>query len=270
MLIIDGKIVAQKIIEDLKKLPTPDKTLAAVLVGSAGSPQVAQSKSFLRQKEKFANELGIKFQLLQFPQDISESELIEQINKLNKSEKIGGIILQLPLPKNLNRDKIIAAIDPKRDIDALTSESLKYVLPLPVEVVNDILKNVDYDLKSKVVAVVGRGILVGKPVADYFKDKCKELFILHSKSDLSEIKKADLIITGVGKAGIIKPEMLKQEAAVIDFGYDIRDGKLSGDLDISPSAISNSPLAFFTPTPGGTGPILVAEIFRNFYKLTTL
>ncbi|MDO8430276.1 MAG: bifunctional 5,10-methylenetetrahydrofolate dehydrogenase/5,10-methenyltetrahydrofolate cyclohydrolase [bacterium] len=263
-MIIKGKEIAQKIIEGLKKENRPDKILAAVLVGSTSSPQVAQSKSFLRQKELMAKELGIVFELFQFGEDILENDLIAEIKKISADPEIGGIIIQLPLPKHYEQDKILAAVDPKKDVDALTPESRKLVNPLPVEVVWDVLGIMNYELGDKAIAVIGRGFLVGKPIAEYFKDKCKKLEVFHSKSDLSNLKEFDLVISGVGKAGLIKPKMLKTGAIAIDFGYDFQDGKIKGDFDLNGAEERNIQ---FTPTPGGTGPILVAEIFKNFYKL---
>ncbi|MBI3046124.1 MAG: bifunctional 5,10-methylenetetrahydrofolate dehydrogenase/5,10-methenyltetrahydrofolate cyclohydrolase [Candidatus Harrisonbacteria bacterium] len=278
-MVIDGKKLASDIISDLKKLSKPNKILAAILVGSTGSPQAAQSKSFLRQKELMAKELGIVFELFQFGDEILEEDLISEIKKIGADPEIGGLIVQLPLPPHFNRDTVLAAINPKQDIDALTPESQKFVSPLPVEVVKDILQTRDYELKTKVIAVVGRGFLVGKPMADWLRGKCKELIIFHSKSDLSKIREADLVITAVGKGGLIKPEMLKPGAGVIDFGYSLCDEtcnmkhetdtkKIHGDLDVSSFKLHD--LSFYTPTPGGTGPILVAEIFKNFYKLNSL
>lgn len=261
MFIVNGKEIAAKIIAELKTEKRPDKILAAVFVGER-----PDSKSFLRQKELLAEELGVPFELFQFGDDVLEENLIFEIGKIGKDGEIGGLIVQLPLPAHYNRDRILSAINPRQDVDALTRESKELVNPLPVEVVREVLGIMNYELGDKVVAVVGKGFLVGQPIIEWLNGKCKELMIFDSKSDLSKIKEADLIITGVGKAGLIKPEMLKSGAAVIDFGYGIKDGKIAGDLDAS-SLSSLSSLSFYTPTPGGTGPILVAEIFKNFYKL---
>lgn len=259
---IDGRKIANKIIEDLKRADRPDKILAAVLVGDN-----AQSESFLKQKERMADLLDTPFHLYQFDQSIIEEDLIGEIKKIGSDNEVGGIIIQLPLPPHYNRDAVLAAVDPRKDIDALTPESREFVLPLPVEVVKDILKSVNYELKDKIVAVVGKGFLVGKPLIEYFRDKCEELLVFDSKSDLARLKKADLVITGVGKAGLIKPDMLKEGAGVIDFGYDITDGKILGDFDASNANSQMPNVSWYTPTPGGTGPVLVAEIFKNFYKL---
>jgi len=268
-IVIDGKKIASDIISDLKELSKPNKILAAILVGSTGSPQAAQSKSFLRQKELMAKELGIVFELFQFGDEILEEDLISEIKKIGDDQEIGGIIVQLPLPPHFNRDRILAAVNPKKDVDALTSESQKYIDPLPVEVVKDILQTRDYELKTKVVAVVGKGFLVGKPIINWLNGKCQEAIVFDSKSDLSKIREVDLVITAVGKGGLIKPEMLKAGAGVIDFGYNGANGKIKGDFDslnVKPHTLTPS---WYTPTPGGTGPILVAEIFKNFYQLNS-
>lgn len=286
-MMIDGKKLAQEIILGFKKLPKPEKILAAVLIGSAGSPKMAQSLSFLRKKEKIAGELGIVYRLYQFDNSILEEDLIKEIKKLSNDKKIGGIIVQLPLPTHYRRDKVLAAINPQKDIDALTPESRKFVLPLPVEVVKDVLDSIGEDIAKKNVAVVGRGFLVGKPIIEWLKQcaesesfarpdlrsksglglnvKCKKLILLNSKTGLNGIGEADLIITGVGKGGLIKPKMLNKNAGVIDFGYDVVGGKIKGDFEPREDFSG-----WYTPTPGGTGPILVAEIFKNFYKLNNL
>lgn len=260
---INGKKIAGNIIENLRSLPKPDKMLAAVLVGDN-----AQSKSFLRQKERIAQELGISFHLYQLDESITEENLIKEIGNLGSDPEIGGIIVQLPLPPHYDRDVILGAINPKKDIDAMTAASRNFVLPLPVEVVKDVISDavgsVDAEefLKNKVVAVVGRGFLVGKPVMDWLDAAGIKYSLFHSKSDLADLKYADVVITGVGKGGLIEPKMLKGGAGVIDFGYDLVVGKIKGDF------LSDEDFAgWYTPTPGGTGPILVAEIFKNFYKL---
>lgn len=257
--IIDGRKIAGEIIEDLKRLPKPNKKLAAVLVGSNRA-----SESFLKQKEKTAKELGVEFQLYRFDEEISEDDLKNSIRDIQNDRTVGGLIIQLPLPKKFNRESVLSVLQPEKDIDALSLEAK--VLPLPVMVVKDILAKINYYLGDKIVAVVGRGLLVGQPIAKWLVGKCQEVMVLHSQSDLNELKKADLVISGVGRPGLIKPEMLKPGAGVIDFGFSMVDGKIQGDLDVSSFKLQD--LNFYTPTPGGTGPILVAELFKNFYILS--
>lgn len=254
---IDGKKIAEKIISDLKKLPKPDKMLAAVLVGNN-----AQSLSFLRQKEKMAQVLEIPFHLYQFDESISEADLRNEIKKIGDDPEVGGIIVQLPLPAHYDRDSVLSVINPRKDIDAMNLDSKIYADPLPVAVVKDVLLALNLELSILDVAVVGRGFLVGKPILEWLDSIGKQYTLFHSKSDINEIQNFDLIITGVGKGGLIKAEILKDGAGIIDFGYDFIDGKIKGDF-LADESFSG----WFTPTPGGTGPILVAEIFKNFYKL---
>lgn len=257
-MVIDGKALARKIIERLKKLPKPGKALAAVFVGNN-----AASESFLKQKRKIAEELGVEFRLIPFSGAAEEEDLLKEIRTLGDNPEIGGILIQLPLPEKFSRERVLAVVNPKKDVDALTPSAP--VSALAVEVVKDILESTRSTVADKIVGVVGRGILVGKPVADWLFGQCKEVIIFHTKTDLSRIKECDLVISGAGKAGLVKPEMLKPGAGLIDFGFDMKDGKISGDLDISGTKLEL--LGFYTPTPGGTGPVLVAEIFKNFYRL---
>ncbi|MEK7654134.1 MAG: bifunctional 5,10-methylenetetrahydrofolate dehydrogenase/5,10-methenyltetrahydrofolate cyclohydrolase [Patescibacteria group bacterium] len=261
MIVVDGKKIAGEIISGLKKQPTPRKELAAILVGGN-----AASASFLRQKEKIAKDLGVSFRLYNPGSALSESELIAELSKIIGNEQVGGFILQLPLPEKYDRDQVLAALPPEKDVDNLTGKAS--VPPPAVAAVRTILHTTDYSLPDKVVGVVGRGLLVGRPVAEWLSGKCREVIIFHTKTDLSRIADCDLVICGAGKAGLIKPEMLKSGAGVIDFGFDLVDGKISGDFDTSKLInLSTHHLAFYTPTPGGTGPILVAELFKNFYNV---
>lgn len=257
---IDGKKISEKIIKELQALPKAEKMLAAVLVGD--NPQ---SLSFLRQKEKMAGILEVPFHLYQFSDSISQNDLIEEIRALGADPEVGGIIVQLPLPPHYDRDSVLSAISPSKDIDAMTPEGRNLVSPLPVEVIKDVLNAVGEDISKKEVAVVGRGFLVGKPIMEWLDSIHKPYKALNSKSDLSEIRGSDLVITGVGKGGIIKQEFVGFGGGVIDFGYDLIDEKIKGDF-IPDSDFSG----WYTPTPGGTGPVLVAEIFKNFYKLNSL
>ncbi len=134
-----------------------------------------------------------------------------------------------------------------------------------MEVVKDVLIEAEENIDNKNIAVVGRGFLVGKPIMEWLTETGMTFRLFHSKSDLAALKDADLIITGVGKSGLINSTILRQDVGIIDFGYDFIDGKIRGDF------IPNENFhGWYTPTPGGTGPILVAEIFKNFYKLNKL
>ncbi|MDP3974979.1 MAG: bifunctional 5,10-methylenetetrahydrofolate dehydrogenase/5,10-methenyltetrahydrofolate cyclohydrolase [Candidatus Jorgensenbacteria bacterium] len=261
-MVIDGKKIAAGILAELKKRPVPRKFLATVLVSGD-----AASVSFVKQKERVAKKLGVDFRVARFPADIFEAALRKEIEKLAEDDACGGIILQLPLPEHMNREEIIKAILVEKDVDALHSD---LVLSPAVGVVEEILLTTHYSLPTKTVAVAGFGFLVGQPVAKWLGGKVKELIALDIGDDLAQLKDADVVILGVGKACLVKPEMLKNDALVIDFGYSRgADSVLCGDFD--PSSLRPTPYIphpiSYTPTPGGTGPILVAKLFENFYAL---
>jgi methylenetetrahydrofolate dehydrogenase (NADP+)/methenyltetrahydrofolate cyclohydrolase len=275
---INGADIARKIIDELKLKPIPKKILAVVLVG-----QNPASLSFIKQKEKLAKELAVDFRVYKFPENISADDLRQEVGKISQQKPVGGVIVQLPLPKQINAQYVLNAIPREKDIDVLGERALgafyagrSLVLPPSVGVVEEILKSIKYQVSSIKVAVVGLGFLIGKPIANWLMGKCPEIYLLDIGSDFEILKQVDLVITGVGKAGLIKPEMLKDSATVIDFGYDTKESQsanrkaqIKGDFDSERLAISDSRLAFYTPTPGGTGPILVAKLFENFYGLNS-
>lgn len=264
---IDGKKLAREIIERLKTAPVPKKNLAAFLIGDDSA-----SFGFIKQKEKIARELGVDFRLYKLPAEITNDEARAEVRKIAESKSTGGVIVQLPLPEHLGRHYVLNAVPREKDVDVLSERSLgafyagRNPIMLPaVGTLDVILATSNYPLATSKVAVVGLGLLIGKPISNYLMDKAKEIYLLSEKSDLNMLKQADLVISGVGSAGLIKPEMLKADAGIIDFGYGLSsDGKISGDFDAMSLPAS---LSFYTPTPGGTGPILVAKIFENFYKL---
>lgn len=234
--------------------------MAAFFVGNDKN-----SESFLRQKEKTAKELGIDFRVYKFPESISESSLKEKILKIVGQKECYGAIAQLPLPSHINRQDILNVIPLEKDVDVLSEKSFgSKILPPAVGVVEEVLKTLNSKLEIKKIAVVGLGFLVGKPVSDWLKGKCAGLHLLDIGSDFSVLKDSDIVISGAGKAGLIKLEMLKENALVIDFGYSTdSEGKIRGDFEAPPGEWK----VFYTPTPGGTGPILVAKLFENFYSL---
>ena len=276
MQIIDGKKIAQEISEKLKIQPMSEKIFAAILVGDDKI-----SENFVKQKERVAKELGIDFRIYKFSAELKNDELREETRKIALLKKVGGVIIQLPLPEHINKHYILNVIPREKDVDVLGERTLgafyanrNLVLPPAVGTVQEIIESANWRNKFKIgnssVAVVGRGFLVGRPIAVWLMDKVKEIGIFGREGNLSELKNYDLIISGVGKAGLIKQEMLKPGAGVIDFGYSIdENGKIRGDLDAL--QIKNYKLKienlWYTPTPGGTGPILVAKLFENFYKL---
>ncbi len=270
-MIIDGKQIAAEIIAELKKKPKPKKFFAAFLVGNDFA-----SASFLNQKKKIAEELGIDFRLYKFPEAVSQDELRKEVLKTAEHKNCGGVIVQLPLPASISAQYVLNVIPRDKDVDVLGERALgafyagrNSVLPPAVGVVEIVLQTTHHSLQTSAVAVLGAGALVGKPIAAWLTGKCKEVFILDKGNDLSTLKNADVVICGAGVSGLVKPEMLKENALVIDFGYRLKDGKPSGDFDSSGLLTTHYSLQTisYTPTPGGTGPILVAKLFENFFTL---
>lgn len=264
-MIIEGKKIASDIIKELKQLPKPEKFLAAFLVGDEPA-----SISFLKQKEGAAKELGVDFRLYRFPAEISQNELRKEILKIVSHKTCGGAIVQLPLPEHINRQYVLNVIPREKDVDVLGERALgafyngrNPVLPPAVGVVETIIENCKIKIENCRVAVVGLGFLIGKPIANWLMGKVKEIYLLDEGSDLKILKDADIVISGVGKANLFSVKDLKENALVIDFGYSKE--KLIGDFKPPSGDLPFS--IFYTPTPGGTGPILVAKLFENFYKL---
>lgn len=271
-MIVDGKKLAKEIISELKALPRPKKFWGAALVGEDPA-----SVSFLRQKEKTAKELGVDFRLYKFTEKISQDELRREILKIASHKTCGGVIVQLPLPKHIDPQYVLNAIPREKDVDVLGERALgafyanrNPVLPPAVATVNLVLKTLNFKLEGASVAVIGLGNLVGKPISLWLGRKCKNLYLLRRGSDFSILNQADLVITGTGSPGLIKPEALKENTLVIDFGYGKNEtGKISGDFNPLSSVVNSQLLVNYTSTPGGTGPILVASLLKNFYTLNS-
>ena len=279
MCIIDGKKIAEGILEGLKQMPKPKKFLAAFSV----VPDEA-TKKFLGEKKRMAGSLGVDFRLYEFKENITQDELRKEILKVVLGSACGGAIIQLPLPDHIDAQYVLNAIPREKDVDVLGERALgafyagrNPVLPPAVAVVKKLLTTNNLQLTILTAAVVGLGRLVGKPVAHWFQGRCENLFLLDKGSDFSVLKNADIVVCGAGDPGIVTPDMLKDDALVIDFGYGVKDGppshkasegqrKLMGDFNPS-FVVGRESSVSFTPTPGGTGPILVAKLFENFYAL---
>lgn len=277
-MIIDGKTIAGAIIERLKKLPKTEKFFAAVLVGDD-----AASLNFLKQKEKVARELGIDFRLHQLPLAITTDELRAEIGRLAAPKNCGGFIVQLPLPESVNRYYVLNAIPKEKDVDCLSESALGafytergIIAPPSVATVEEILKLEHRDLRDLKVVMVGAGFLIGKPVGFWLQNRVAELVVLDAsvKNIHEKLGDADIVVSGAGHAGLFSARHLKEGALVIDFGYGRNaDGKTAGDFDPAGAtkggASADEKNIHYTRTPGGTGPILVAKLFENFYTLNS-
>lgn len=268
--ILDGRKISQKIKNKLKAQVKRLKNKPALAVVYAGSDLA--SLSYIKAKEKAAKEIGVDFLFYKFPAQVPEKKVISLIQRLNHDHNISGIIVQLPLPKHLSKNKIINAISLEKDVDVLSDESRKKFekgepafVPPPAGAVLEFLKTAKKPLDKSTVVVVGRGMLVGEPVAMLLKQKAKELIICDQKTkDLSmETKKADILISAVGKPDLIKKEMVKKGAVVIDAGTAKHLGRIVGDVDFANVSLKAS---YITPVPGGVGPVTVAKLLENVVK----
>ncbi len=267
-MVIDGKKIANDIIVRLKALPKPAKFFGAVLVGNDPA-----SVNFLKQKEKVANELGIRFQLYELPSDITTDKLREEIGRLAKPANCGGFIVQLPLPEKINRHYVLNAIPKEKDVDFLSEAALgsfytgrNTLIPPSAGTVEEILNLEKRNLRDLMAVMVGAGFLIGKPVGFWLQNKVSELIVLDAevKDIHAKLGDADIIVSGAGHSGLFCAEHLKNGATVIDFGFNSTNGKITGDFDPTGAEEKN---IHYTKTPGGTGPVLVAKLFENFYTL---
>ncbi|MBX4186965.1 MAG: bifunctional methylenetetrahydrofolate dehydrogenase/methenyltetrahydrofolate cyclohydrolase [Candidatus Doudnabacteria bacterium] len=269
--IVNGNLIAETILNKLRsevKKAGLTPHLAVVLVG-----EDKPSATYVRKKEEAARSIGIKFSLYKFPATIAETELISQIKKIQQ-QSLSGIIVQLPLPKNLDKKKILNAIDPELDVDFLTWESLgklviaeNVLVPPSPGAILEILKHHKINLKGKDVVLVGMGDLIGKPLTNLLLHLPVTLTTCNKDTkNLGEVtRSADILITGVGKANLIRGSMVKKGAVVIDAGVTFVDKKMRGDINFPEVAAVAS---LVTPTPGGVGPITVAKLLENVVKIS--
>ena len=271
-IILDGKKLRDKIFESLKAeldKMSEKPTLAVILVGENPASQI-----YVRNKKKTAEKLGINSLSIEYPADISEKELLSKIQELNNDKNITAILVQLPLPEHINKNKIIDAILPQKDVDGLTPYNLgklfsgeePYVYPCTPKGILLLLDEYNIELDGKNVVVVGRSNLVGKPVAQMLLKRNATVTMCHSHTrNLSEITKtADIVVSAVGK-NVIGEKMLKSNCVVIDVGiFRDENGKISGDVDFeNVSKIS----AYISPVPGGVGPMTIASLMLNTVEL---
>jgi len=273
-MIIDGKKIAAELREELKKKIVELKStyntvpgLTVILVGDDPA-----SKIYVKNKEKFAKEIGINSEVIRYPANIKEEELLNKINELNKDDKVSGILVQLPLPKHIDKKKVIETIDHTKDVDGFhpinvgnLSSGYNSSVPCTPLGCSLLIKKIEKNLTGKHAVVIGRSNLNGKPMTQLLlKENCT-VTITHSKTkDLkAECLKADLIIAAVGIAKLVKGDWVKKGAIVIDVGINKTDTGIVGDVDFQ--EVSKVAKAI-TPVPGGVGPMTIACLLSNTVK----
>jgi methylenetetrahydrofolate dehydrogenase (NADP+)/methenyltetrahydrofolate cyclohydrolase len=257
-IILDGKKLSEKILGDLKeKIKKSGKRLklAAVLVG-----ENRNSKIFLRQKEKACERVGINFKLYKFEEGISQESLMDEVDRICQDPENHGIIIQLPLPENINTQEILNLIPPKKDVDALSDRTSDILVLSPVlEGILELFREYNIEIKDKYIVVVGKGRLVGRPIISWLKEQGEKFTVIDkSTPNISRFtKEADILISGAGQSGLIKGNMVKRGVVVVD---------AAGDVDFESCAPKAS---YITPVPGGLGPMTVAEVIKNLVILNT-
>ncbi|MDD2758198.1 MAG: bifunctional 5,10-methylenetetrahydrofolate dehydrogenase/5,10-methenyltetrahydrofolate cyclohydrolase [Patescibacteria group bacterium] len=257
-----NKITAAKVKKILKRGFRP--TITVFLVGHR-----SESEIYVRQKERLAKKLGFGFELKRLPAKVKQNVLIAAILRLQLKKTTSGIIVQLPLPKHLDPYQVLSCLKPETDIDCLSDVSLGRLIlanhivePPTAGAVLEILKDLRINLAGKKIVVIGSGLLVGKPLVMLLMNERATVTVANKATkDLSVIcRQADIIISGAGQKNLIKPNMVKKGAVVIDAGFSFQQGKAFGDADV---AGLNKKGARVTPTPGGVGPITVARLMYN-------
>ena len=274
MVNIDGRDLKERKLNDLKfKLDNLGSQLGLAVL-QVGEDEA--SKVYIRQKENAANSLGYTYIHKHFPSDVTQEEVINEIELLNNNDCIDGIIVQMPLPKHLNESDIQNTIDPLKDVDGLTYvnagklvQNVPGLIPCTPKGIIDILDNYEIGIEGANVVVIGRSILVGKPIATLLTNRNATVVLTHSKTkDLDSItRNADIIIAAVGKANFVTEDMVKDGAVVIDVGINRLDGKLCGDVDYNNV---KDKCSYITPVPGGVGPMTVYELMNNVYEAHVL
>ncbi len=271
MELIDGKLISQQIKDECKercaklKAEGKEPALAVILVGSDPASSI-----YVNNKKKACEYVGIKSLSYELPEETTEAELLKLIDGLNRDDSVTGILVQLPLPKQINEDAVIRAISPKKDVDGFHVENVGalcvgepgFVSCTPAGIIQ-LLKRSNVDIAGKNCVVIGRSNIVGKPMALLMLRENATVTICHSKTaDLKGIcKQADILIVAIGKPRFINSEYVKEGAVVIDVGiHRDENNKMCGDVDFDDVKDHVSKI---TPVPGGVGPMTIAMLMNN-------
>ena len=270
-MIIDGKKEAALLREEikkeiiaLKKKKNKVPSLTVILIGD-----FAPSQIYVRNKEKNSKEVGINSEVIKYSKDISEKKVLEKIEELNNDNNVSGILVQLPLPAQINKEKITNAINPKKDVDGFNpinvgnlASGYESIVPCTPLGCLYLIKKVEKDLSGKHAVIIGRSNLNGKPMAQLLlKENCT-VTIVHSKTkDIkNECQKADILVTAVGVANLVKEDWVKEDSIIIDVGINKVGDKIVGDVDFDQV---KDKVKAITPVPGGVGPMTIACLLKN-------
>ena len=271
MILIDGKKIAAELREELKKEVSSLKTkynkvpgLSVILIGDLTPSQI-----YVKNKEKFANEVGLKSEVIKYPDSVTEKVILDKISELNNDDSVSGILVQLPLPKHINKQKIIESIAPSKDVDGfhpmnVGNLSSGYQSSIPCTPLGCylLIKKIEPNLSGKKAVIVGRSNLNGKPMTQLLlKENCT-VTITHSRTKnlKAECLEADIIVAAVGIPELVKGDWVKKDTIVIDVGINKTDKGIVGDVAFE--EVSKNAKAL-TPVPGGVGPMTIACLLKN-------
>ena len=271
MILIDGKKIAAELRKELKEEVSNLKIkykkvpgLSVILIGD-----LAPSQIYVKNKEKSAIEVGLKSNIIKYPDTVKEKVILDKIDELNKDETVSGILVQLPLPKHIDKQKVIEMIDPLKDVDGFhptnvgnLSSGYQSMIPCTPLGCYLLIKNIESDLDGKKAVIIGRSNLNGKPMAQLLlKENCT-VTITHSKTkDLkAECLAADIVVAAVGIPELVKRDWIKKDAIIIDVGINKTDKGIVGDVAFD--EVSKNAKAI-TPVPGGVGPMTIACLLKN-------
>lgn len=269
--IIDGKLVASVCRQNIKEEIAEYKAktgkeigLAVVLVGDDPASAI-----YVRNKIKACEEVGVKSYAYKYDADMSEEDLVALVEKLNNDDNIQGILVQLPLPKHINEERIVALVSDEKDVDGFSEVSIGRLIQgkpcfrscTPAGVMK-LLEYYNIDVSGKHAVVIGRSNNVGKPMAMMLLEKNATVTICHSRTkNIAEItKQADILVSAVGRAHFVTADMVKEGAVVVDIGMNKLDGKTVGDVDF---AAVEPKASYITPVPGGVGPMTITMLMAN-------
>ena len=271
-IVLDGKKLRDRLLEGLKtKLDGFDKkpTLVVILVGENPA-----SKIYVNNKKKTAEKLGINSVVINYPENVTEKELLNKIEELNNDKEVTAILVQLPLPKHISKENVMNTIIPQKDVDGFTPYNVgklfsgeePIVYPCTPKGVLLLLDEYKIDLDGKHAVVVGRSNIVGRPMSQMLLNRNATVTICHShtKNLAQIIKTADVVVSAVGK-NIIEGEMLKSDCVIVDVGiFKDEDGKTRGDVDFESASKTAS---YISPVPGGVGPMTITSLMLNTVEL---
>lgn len=267
MIIMDGKNLQQETVEELKALVYGLDSKPKLVIIQIGHDEA--SNRYIEQKKIIASKIGIDVIHINYEEDNKEEEILSKIDELNIDSSVNGIMVQLPLPKKFNEEKIINRIDPIKDVDGITTTNIGKLfdnkdcfVPCTALGVMELIQKYNINLEGKNVVIIGRSNLIGKPLIACFLRENSTVTVTHSKTiDLKNItNRADIIVVGVGIPHFLKEDMVKDGAIIIDVGTDFIDGKLTGDVDFDNVCHKAS---YITPVPNGVGRMTVTSLMKN-------